>query len=203
MYKSSKFLVVLFSMLATGTIAAATNGGVQKTTAGGYTIMTDIVVGSPHADTGTRPVRKISPAIEAVRKDFEFASYSGGIRHFQSIGDGGSISFENMLQNLGSFAATDNPIFTEWSYGGFYVDKETPASVGFKSFRFHARIPVKYRGIQNEANSTTFVKYENIRLSLNNIVLNLGAPKVIASLPMPENGESLFFVIEVRKAETQ
>lgn len=200
MYKSSIFLVSLFLVLTSGVLAAAGSAAVQKSSAGGFMVITDIIVGSPKTSADRQTGSKISPAIEAVRRDFEFASYANGIRHIQMIGNGGSISFENMLRNLGSISANDNPIFTEWGYGGFFVDKESPNSVGFKSFRFQARVPVKYRGVQNEANSTTFVKYENLRLSLGNVELDLGTPSVIASMPMPENGESLFFVIEVRKA---
>lgn len=199
MYKSSIFLVVVITMFTAGSIAAETSEGVGSRSIASYTVMTDIIVGSPEADSSKKD-KKISPAIEAVREEFDFASYSHSVRHFQSIGNGGSISFENMLQNLGSLSAADNPIFTEWGYGGFFVDKDTPNSVIFKSFRFRARIPVRYKGVQNEANSTAFVKYENMRLSLSNVELDLGIPRVIASLPMPGNGESLFFVIEVKQA---
>ena len=201
--KINKLTMILVTLLMTCGAAQIATAKSVEATANSYDVLTHIIVGSNEPASGKMIDKRIDQAMNTVKNDFDFANYSVEASHFQSLGNGGNISFQSMLRRLGSLAATDNPIFSEWHYGGFYTDKASADSVGFKSFRFQARVPVKYRGIENQSNSTTFVKYEFLKLALNNVELEVGKPRAIASLPMPENGESLFFVLEVRMGGRQ
>ncbi|NNE67014.1 MAG: hypothetical protein HKN33_10660 [Pyrinomonadaceae bacterium] len=172
----------------------------QVLLAGSYNVMTHVVVGSNDRATGN-PLGKVAErAMREIRSDFDFRTFSTTSRHFQSMGMGGNVSFQSMLRDFGSLETQKNPIFAEWNYGGLFADKESPGLLGFKAFRFEARVPVSFSGLQSKGNQSTFVKYENVRLSMNNVLLKEDTPKVIATLPLPRNDEMLFFILHVKKS---
>lgn len=164
-----------------------------------YEIVTHIVVGSN--ETGPKRVlsRSVAAALTGVKSDFDYQSFVTETSYFQSVGEGGSINFQGMTQSLGSMDAAENPIFLELSYGNFRIDEAVPGSVGFKSFNFQARLPIRYKGVEKNPENVSLVKYETIKIALVNIRLEVGTPKLIATMPLPHNGETIFFVVEVRK----
>ena len=165
-----------------------------------YKVITHVVVGSNDPAAAGKPViGKTAKAIDQVRPDFEYSDYRLVTNHFQTFGNGGSVTFESILSSIGSLKGDENPIFTDWIYGGFRINENPAGTLSLKNFRFQARVPVVFRGLELESGRPSVVKYEVLKLSLNNLEMEFNKPVAIASLLMPLNGESLFFILEVRK----
>ncbi len=165
----------------------------------GYNVLTHVVVGTNSQDKRKKLSKSVSAALESVRRDFNYEFYSRELTHFQSVGNGGNIGFNSISRGLGSLKAMENPIFSQLNLDGFSVEQNATDSVAFKAFRFQARLPVRFRRVEEEPGDTSRVRYEAIKISLNHIRLNTGKPRLIASLPLPDHDETLFFILEVRK----
>lgn len=187
---------MIFCTAAGGRDASANN---TPGDSGGYNVLTHVVVGTNSAAGQRALTKRISTALRTVGADFNYRYYLRELTHFQSVGNGGSIGFHSISRRLGSIDAIENPIFTDLGLDGFRVDKEDDDAVSFKAFRFQARLPVRFSQAVRKSNEAERARYEAIKISLNNVRLGIGKPKLIASLPLPEHGETLFFVLEVRK----
>ncbi len=204
MKESMKAVTAVLSVLLLSTLILIENASAAILTEknGAYDVFTHVIVGTN--SKGTRTLnRELAAALAAVRPDFEYQFYFPQATYFLTVADGGNLNMQSMTRRLGSLEVYENPVFWELNYGAFNPDKANPGSVAFRSFSYQARIPLRFKGIEKNPENVSAVRYENIRIGLANFRLELGTPKLIATLPLPDNGETLFFVTEVRRSSAE
>lgn len=198
--KSAAAFVSVFFILAAFLVyeAPAANSPAKAVT---FEIVTHLIVGTNSEGPRIMPSKGPASSLARAKGDFDYKSYIPVTRYYQLVGDGGNMSTQTMTRRLGSIEEPDNPIFTELSYGGFKIDESDPGWIEFRSFNFQARLPLRFKGIDKNPQNVSLVNYETIKISLVNVRLEIPAgPKLIATLPLPDNDETLFFVLEVRKS---
>lgn len=181
--------------LALNTAAVVAQSKVQNN--GSYSLVSHVFIGtSESARAEIRP--SLEKALLVANTDFNYKGFRHQQSFLQAIGNGGNIGFQGLMKGIGSLETSGNPVFTEWSMGGFRVAEDDPNAASLQSFRFNARVPVKYAGIENEQNRSTFVKYEALKIGLSRVSLTAGKPIVVGTLPVPNTDETIFIVLELK-----
>ncbi len=163
-----------------------------------YKIHTYTIVGSNDSAGKTKLPSNLSKAFEDVKNNFTYSNYELLSTQFQLIKRRGSISYKSIIKNLEFSDKSNLPIFADWGYQGLSEEMvKGRKQVGFKSFRFSMRFPLKTSiiGKNNEIKSSTV--YEKLGLTAQNLDFPIGQSVVFASFPIEISDKTLFFAVHL------
>jgi hypothetical protein len=94
----------------------------------------------------------------------------------------------------------DSPSFLEWTLANLR-SADSPASgdqLVMQTFRFGARVPVRFTSVAEGGKSSSVVNYENVGLTVNKLGIAQNSPTLIGTISLPRTTGTVFLVLAVR-----
>ncbi len=163
-----------------------------------YKIYTYTVMASNNSTVNKKMPDEVSRALDDIKKDFAYKDYQLLSTQFQLIKESGDVLYRSVLNNLDEVSDKNYPVFGDWSYQGLTENMiNGRKQLGFKTFRFNMRFPVK----TPTKDDASVVTYDSIGITTRNIDFPVGKSIVIASFPIEISDKTLFFVIRTESVK--
>lgn len=166
-----------------------------------FEAMLYVVLGSNEATAGTELPKNIAGVTRQLRDSFSFDNYRLLNTYVGRLANNGSLEYKSMasLQNA-TDRELDSPSFLEWNLVNLR-SSDTPASgdqLVMQTFRFGARVPVRFASIGEGAKASSVVNYENVGLTVSKLGIAQNSPTLIGTISLPRTTGTVFLVLAVR-----
>ena len=166
-----------------------------------YEAMLYVVLGTNEAAAGAELPKSISGVTRQLRDNFSFNNYRVLNTYVGRIANNGSLEYKSVasLQNA-TDRELDSPSFLEWNLVNLR-SSDGPASgdqLVMQSFRFGARVPVRFTQTAEAGKSSSVVNYENVGLTVNKLGVAQNSPTLIGTISLPRTTGTVFLVLAVR-----
>ena len=166
-----------------------------------YEAMLYVVLGSNEAAQGAELPKSISGVTRQLRDSFSFNNYRVLNTYVGRIANNGSLEYKSVasLQNA-SDRELDSPSFLEWTLANLR-SADSPASgdqLVMQTFRFGARVPVRFTSVAEGGKTSSVVNYENVGLTVNKLGIAQNSPTLIGTISLPRTTGTVFLVLAVK-----
>ncbi len=204
MNRSRKILTIIFVaavVLLGGRVSFAQDAARPAGSDASYEAMLYVVLGSNESVAGAELPKSIAGVTRQLRDNFSFSNYRVLNTYVGRIADNGSLEYKSVasLQNAAD-RELDSPSFLEWTLANLR-SADSPASgdqLVMQTFRFGARVPVRFTSVAEGGKSSSVVNYENVGLTVNKLGIERNSPTLIGTISLPRTTGTVFLVLAVR-----
>ena len=166
-----------------------------------FEAMLYVVLGSKEATAGAELPKSIAGVTRQLRDNFDFNNYRLLNTYVGRIANNGSLEYKSVasLQNA-TDRELDSPSFLEWNLVNLRAS-DTPASgdlLVMQTFRFGARVPVRFTSVAEGGKTLSVVNYENVGLNVNKLGITQNSPTLVGTISLPRTTGTVFLVLAVR-----
>lgn len=166
-----------------------------------FEAMLYVVLGSNEAAAGSELPKSVSGITKQLRDDFSFNSYRLLNTYVGRVANNGSLEYKSVasLQNAAD-RELDSPSFLEWTLGNIRSadSSATGDLLVMQTFRFGARVPVRFTTAMEGGKSLQTVNYENVGLTVSRLGITQKSPTLIGTISLPRTAGTVFLVLAVR-----
>ena len=204
MNRSRRILTIMFVAavaLFGGRVSLAQGDAKSAPRDANFEAMLYVVLGSNEAAAGAELPKSIAGVTRQLRDNFSFNNYRVLNTYVGRIANNGSLEYKSVatLQNA-TDRELDSPSFLEWNLANLR-SADSPASgdqLIMQTFRFGARVPVRFTSAAEGDKATSLVNYENVGLTVNRLGIAPNSPTLIGTISLPRTTGTVFLVLAVR-----
>lgn len=204
MNRTRKIITIIFVAVVAlfgGRVSFAQGAAKAAASDASYEAMLYVVLGTNESASGAELPKSISGVTRQLRENFSFNNYRVLNTYVGRIADTGSLEYKSVasLQNAAD-RELDSPSFLEWTLSNLR-SVDSPASgdqLVMQTFRFGARVPVRFTSTAEDGRSASVVNYENVGLTVNKLGITQNSPTLIGTISLPRTTGTVFLVLAVR-----
>ncbi len=199
MNQSKLFFSLVFLCLASAfgvTVSAQTDD--RSRGEPNYEITLSVLIGSNDAGSRNELPADLVNVSKQLRSTFGFANFRVANTFLGRLANGGNFEYKSTADLQGKEGTEDAMTFLDWSVSNFHA-----VTNGFQaqSFRFGARLPVKFSSTTGDGKTVQNINYESIGLNFARVGVPANQPTLLGTLSLPKTSGTLFLVMTVISAD--
>jgi len=183
-------LLTVFTILTALSISISAQITPDKIDLKNYDVTIRIIFGSNTADKNSALPKELSPAVEQIKKTFDYSSFNLKGTYKVRLASGGGADYKNIGEIFpGNDENPSLPDFLEWSISG--LNDRAGDSIYFQRFHFGARIPLK-------TGTAGSYQYESVGLDLNKFGIEPNQWVQIGTITSPNADGTAFVMLFIK-----
>lgn len=169
-----------------------------------FEVVLQVILGSNDAAQKSDMPQNLSGVARQLKNNFTFSNYRLVNTYLGRVANTGNFEYKSVANILGQESEMDSPSFLDWKLGRLRSVENAGgrASFSVESFRFGARVPVRFTNFRDETGKAPqTISYESVGLNLDKLNLTENIPAVVGTLTLPKTSGTMFLVLTVRAAE--
>lgn len=169
-----------------------------------FEVVLQVILGSDDATQKGDLPPSLSGVARQLKNNFTFSNYRLVNTYLGRVANTGNFEYKSVANILGQESEMDSPSFLDWRLGRLRSVETAGSRAVFsvESFRFGARVPVRFTNFTGEAGKPPqVVNYESVGVSLDKLNLTANTAALVGTLTLPKTSGTMFLVLTVRPIE--